>query len=98
MQALWQSKPYTVVRLAPYDLRHPLVAHVHDLSNGFHRQAVAMSRPDGLIAFGSQALGLLRQLVFTLGVILGEGHQALAGFGCLALGTGDEADRPCNCC
>jgi len=80
--------------LAPHDLRDPLVAHVHDLSDGLHRQAVSVSRPDGLIAFGSQTLGLLLQLVFTLGVILGKGHQALAGFRCLALGTGDAEDRP----
>jgi len=75
--------------LAPHDLRHPLVAHAHDLGNGLHRQAVFVGRPDGAVSLSPQLVGGLLKLAFAAGIGLGKGCQAVFGLGCLALRSGD---------
>jgi hypothetical protein len=43
--------------LAPDDLRHALMAHLHDLRDGLHRQPFAVGRADGLVALVAQVFG-----------------------------------------
>jgi hypothetical protein len=56
--------------LASYDLRHTLVAHPHNFSNGRHRQASLVGLANSLVAVGPQLLASIIQLAFSLGVVL----------------------------
>jgi hypothetical protein len=77
-------------RLAAHNLRHPLMAHAHDLSDGFHRQAVLVGGANGFVSLPSKGVGGLLQLALAAGVALGECRQTGSGFRCLALGTGNS--------
>lgn len=78
------------VRLAPDDLRHPLMTHAHDLGNGLHGQALAVGRSYSFIALLSELFGSLLQGCFALGVVLGEGGQVGSGLGSMAFGASDS--------
>jgi hypothetical protein len=75
--------------LAPDDLRHPLVAHAHDLGDGLHGQALAVSRTDGFVPLLPQGFAGLLQGCFAFGVVLGEGGQTGSGLWGLAFRSGD---------
>lgn len=66
------------------------MAHAHDLCDRRHRQAVGIGRPDGLIALVPEGFASLLQGRFALGVVLGEGGQAVSDLGCLAFRSGDS--------
>jgi hypothetical protein len=74
---------------APDDLRHPLVAHAHDLGNGGHRQSVAVGGADGVVALLAQLVACLLPCCLALGVARGKGRQAASGLGSLAFGASD---------
>lgn len=76
--------------LAPDDLRHPLVAHAHDLGDGLHRQAVLVGGADGFVSLFTELASSLLQLVLTAGVLLGKGRETRFGVRCLTLGTGNS--------
>src|ERR1700692_3323628 len=77
-------------RLASDDLRDPLMAQAHGLSDGLHRQPFAVGEADGLVALSAQALGLRIQGGCALRVVLGEGCQALFGAWGLAFSASDQ--------
>jgi hypothetical protein len=74
---------------APDDLRHPLVAHAHDLGNGSHRQAVVVGRSDRFVALLAQLVAGSLQLSLTLRVALGKARQVASGIRGLAFRTSD---------
>jgi hypothetical protein len=65
------------------------VAHAHDPGNGRHRQALAVSRADGLVALLPQFFTGLLQSGFALGVALGKGSKTVSGVRGLAFSSGD---------
>lgn len=79
-----------LLSLAADDLRDALVAHAEHPRDVGHRQPVLVCLADRLVAVGPQPLGGSFQLGFPLGVVVGKCRQAGAGFGRLALGTGDR--------
>jgi hypothetical protein len=55
--AIWIA---SIPLLAPHNLRHPLMAHAHDLSNGSHRQALTVGGAYGFVPLAPKILlGLL---------------------------------------
>ncbi len=85
----WAALTRSPEGLAPDDLRHPLVAHAHDLGDGLHGQALAVSRADGFVPLLPEVFTGLLQRGIALGVVLGEGGQAGSGLGSLAGWSGD---------
>ncbi len=65
------------------------MAHAHDLSNGFHGQALAVGRPYGFVSLLPELFGGLLQGCFTPDVVLGEGGQMGSGLGSMAFRAGD---------
>jgi hypothetical protein len=77
------------VRLAPDDLRHPLMAHAHNLGYGLHGQTLAVGRSYGFVPLLPERFGGLLQGRFALGVVLGEGGEVSSGLGSMTFGAGD---------
>jgi hypothetical protein len=75
--------------LAPNDLRDALVAHAHDLGDSRHRQAIAVRRPNGLVALGAELLRLLVKRFLALGVGHSERDETRTSFRCLTFRAGD---------
>jgi hypothetical protein len=64
------------------------VAHAHDLGNGLHGEALAVSGADGLVSLLAEVFTGLLQGGFTPQVVLGEGSEAGSSLGRLAFGAG----------
>ena len=77
--------------LAPHDLRDPLVAHAHDLSDGVHRQTIGVGGADRFVPFLLKCFTGLVKGCLALGVALGKGSQLSLGLGCLAFSSGDAS-------
>jgi hypothetical protein len=75
--------------LASDDLRHPLMAHAHELGNGRHRESRAIGRPNGRIPLVPQGFSGLLQRCFALGVVLSEGSQPGSRLRGLTFSSGD---------
>lgn len=75
--------------LASDDLRHPLMAHAHELGNGRHRESRAIGRTNGRIPLAAQGFCGLLQRGLALGVVLGKGCQPGSGLWGLAFSSGD---------
>jgi hypothetical protein len=66
------------------------VAHAHDVGDGLHGQARAVSRADGLVPLLPEVFAGLLQRGFAPQVVLGKGGQIGPGLGRLAFGAGDS--------
>jgi hypothetical protein len=65
------------------------VAHLHDLGDGLHGEAILVGSADGFVALVAQFLAGLLQLGLPLGVARGKGRQAASGLGGLAFRASD---------
>jgi hypothetical protein len=75
--------------LAPDDLRDALVAHAHDLGDGFHRQAIAVGGADRFVSLVAEVFARLLLRCVALGVGLCKGGKTRSGLWCLTFRSGD---------